>query len=110
MTVAEYAKLSRDDRLKCLERGPSDFAAVLQGYGDDVLAWRPDGRNWAPKEVVFHARDIEELFMARLTLIVATNEPTLVGFDPDKTPDRWAKERHRRRASHSGDEADWASA
>jgi len=29
MTAAEYAKLSRDDRLKRLERGPSDFAGDL---------------------------------------------------------------------------------
>ena len=31
--------------------------------------------------------------MTRLTLMVATNEPKLVGFDPDKTPGRWAEER-----------------
>ena len=93
MTVDEFAKLSRGDRLKRLERGPDDLGAAIRGHGDDVLARRPDGRNWAPKEVVCHMRDIEELLMTRLTLMVATHEPKLVGFDPDKTPDRWAEER-----------------
>lgn len=93
MTVDEYAKLPRGDRLKRLERGPDDFGALIRGHGDDVLARRPDDRNWAPKEVVCHVRDIEELLLTRLTLMVAMNEPKLVGFDPDKTPDRWAEER-----------------
>ena len=93
MTVEEYAKLSRGDRLKRLERGPDDLAAIVRGHGDDVLARRPDGKNWAPTEVVCHMRDVEEMLMARLTASVAMNEPKLIGFDPDKTPDRWAEER-----------------
>jgi hypothetical protein len=93
MTVAEYAKLSRGDRLKRLEGGPDALGAVIRGHGEDVLSRRPDGNNWAPKEVVCHMRDIEELLLTRLTLIVAMDEPKLVGFDPDKTPDRWAKDR-----------------
>ena len=93
LTVEECAKLSRAERLQRLARGPDDLGTVLRGQGDDVLARRPDGRNWAPKEVVCHMRDVEELLITRLALIVATNEPALVGFDPEKTPDRWAEER-----------------
>ena len=97
MTVAEYAKLSRADRLQRLELGPDRVGAVIQGYGDDVLARRPDDKNWAPKEVVCHMRDVEELLMTRLVLTVEMNKPILVGFDPEKTPDRWADERQYRR-------------
>ena len=93
MSVEEYAKLSRAERLQRLERGPDDVGAVIRGHGDDMLARRPDAKNWAPKEVVCHMRDVEELLMTRLTLMLATNEPALVGFDPEKTPDRWAEER-----------------
>jgi len=93
MTVEECAKLSRGDRVKRLERGPDDLSAVIRGHGDDVLARRPDGKNWAPKEVVCHMRDVEELLMTRLASTIVTNEPALVGFDPAKTPDRWAEER-----------------
>ena len=93
MTVEEYAKLSRAERLQRLEGGPDAVGAVIRGHGDDVLARRPDGRNWAPKEVVCHMRDVEELLMTRLTLTIETDKPKLVGFDPAKTPDRWAEER-----------------
>ena len=93
MTVDEYAKLSRVERLERLERGPDRVGAVIRCHGDDVLARRPDSKSWAPKEVVCHLRDIEELLLTRLILTIATNEPQLVGFDPEKTPDRWAEER-----------------
>ena len=75
MTIDEYAKLSRADRLQRLERGPDGVDAAIRGHGDDVLTRRPDAKNWASKEVVCHMRDIEELLMTRLTLIVATKEP-----------------------------------
>jgi DinB family protein len=93
MTVADYAKLPRAERLQRLERGPEAVAAVIRGHGDDLLARRPDRKNWAPKEVVCHMRDVEELLMTRITLTIETKEPKLVGFDPEKTPDRWAEER-----------------
>jgi len=93
MTVEECAKLSRADRLKRLERGPDDLGAALRGQADDVLARRPDSRNWAPTEVVCHMRDVEEMLMTRLAATVAMNEPKLIGFDPSSTPDRWAEER-----------------
>ena len=92
-TLEEIAKQSRDERLGRLSRTPDDLAAAIRGQSEAALVRRPDGRNWAPKEVVCHMRDIEELLMTRLTLMIATNGPQLVGFDPDKTPDRWAEER-----------------
>ena len=67
MTVDEFAKLSRADRLRRLERGPDGVGAAIRGHGNDVLIRRPDGKNWAPKEVVWHMRDIEELLITRLT-------------------------------------------
>jgi DinB family protein len=92
-TPEEIAKQSREERLGRLSRTPDDLAAAIHGQSEAALVRRPDGRNWAPKEVVCHVRDIEELLMTRLTLMIAMNEPQLVGFDPDKTPDRWAEER-----------------
>src|SRR5262249_43073015 len=92
-TVEEGAKQSREKRLRPMAPTPHDLTAAIRGQSEAALSRRPDAKNWAPKEVVCHMRDIEELLMTRLTLMVATNEPRLVGFDPDKTPDRWAEER-----------------
>jgi len=75
MIVDEYAKPSRVDRMQRLECGPDGVDAAIRGHGDDALMRRPDAKSWAPKEVVCHMRDIEELLMTRLSLIVATNEP-----------------------------------
>ena len=91
--LEEIAKQSREQRLGRLSRTPDDLAAAVRDQSEAALVRRPDGRNWAPKEVVCHMRDIEALLMTRLTLVVATNEPQRVGSDPDKTPDRWAEER-----------------
>ena len=92
-TLDEVAKQSREARIRRLSRTPDDLAAAIRGQSEAVLMRRPDGRSWAPNEVVCHMRDIEELLMARLTLTVASYEPRLVGFDPGNTPDRWAEER-----------------
>src|SRR5207247_1516326 len=61
------------------------------GRDDAILSRRPDGKNWAAKEVVCHLRDIEEMFMGRFGLILAMDDPKLA-FDPTM-PDRWAEER-----------------
>lgn len=90
-TMEDYAKLSRDERLERLQRGPDDVAVAIRAQDEAVLARRPDAKNWAAKEIVCHVRDIEELFMGRFQLIMAADDPKL-SFDP-ATPDRWADER-----------------
>ena len=91
-TMEEYAKLPREERVKCLERGPDALAAAIRGQSESVLSRRPDSKNWAAKEVVCHLRDTEELFMGRFELLMAADEPKLASLNP-ATPDRWAEER-----------------
>jgi hypothetical protein len=90
-TMEEYAKQPVADRMKRLTRTADELAAAIRGRDDTALSRRPDGKNWAPKEVVCHLRDIEEMFMTRFGLILAMDDPKLA-FDPT-TPDRWAEER-----------------
>jgi DinB family protein len=90
-TMEEYAKLPVADRMKRLTRTADELAATIRGRDDAALSRRPDAKNWAPKEVVCHLRDIEEMFIARFGLILAMDDPKLA-FDPT-TPDRWAEER-----------------
>ncbi|MGH7309270.1 MAG: DinB family protein [Candidatus Rokuibacteriota bacterium] len=91
-TVEEYAKQTVAQRLTRLERTPDELATALRGQAEAVLARRPDAKNWAPKEVVCHLRDTEELFGSRFQQITLNDEPKLLPLMPD-TPDRWAEER-----------------
>ena len=66
---------------------------------------RPDASSWAAKEVLCHLRDSEELFLLRLEMIAAMDEPLLAAAgmgarvlslrtDGQPTaPDRWAEDR-----------------
>ena len=88
-SLKDYAQLPRDERLARLERMPEAITAAIRGRGDDVLARRPDAKNWAAKEIVCHLRDLEDVFADRIRCILTTTEPTLAGVDAD----RWAEER-----------------
>ena len=112
------------ERLGRLRSTPDDLAAAICGQSDAILSGRPDGRSWSAKEIVWHLRDVEELFLTRLCTMLAVDDPTIltlsatpealaawgikesVGHPLD--PDRWAEERQyyattpRRRSRRSG--------
>ena len=89
-TMEEYAKQPTAQRLERLTRTADELAAALEGRTDAMLSRRPDGRNWAPKEVVCHLRDTEEAFGSRFEQILAMDvDPKLGG----PVADRWAEER-----------------
>lgn len=108
-TREEYAKQPLDQRLERIERTPGELVALIHGQSDVVLSRRPDGKNWAPVEIVCHLRDIEELFMVRFQTMLAMNEPKFLVLGtlppnpaewgiggpvrPAIDPDRWAEER-----------------
>jgi hypothetical protein len=88
-TMDEVAKQPREERLARMQRTADDFAEAVKGQSETALSRRPDARNWSAKEVLCHMRDTEALFMERFQLIMAMDDPTLIGPDPD----RWADER-----------------
>lgn len=88
-TFEEYARQPLVDRLARAERTADEIAEAIRGRDDSVLSRRPDARNWAPKEIVCHLRDVEETVSARFEQIMAMEEPRFVGVNPD----RWAEER-----------------
>lgn len=108
-TREEYLKQPNEQRLKRLERTLDEIAAAIHGQSDAILSRRPDGKNWAAKEVICHLRDIEELLMVRFQTMLAMDEPKFLvlgsmppnpeewgiggGVPPAIDPDRWAEER-----------------
>jgi hypothetical protein len=91
-TMEEVAKQPLQQKLERMTRTADDLAVAILGRSDAALSRRPDGKNWAAKEVVCHLRDTEELFQGRLQLVLEMDEPRLPSLDP-ATPDRWAEER-----------------
>jgi len=87
--LADYAALSRGERLDRLRRTGPELARAIAGVDAARLARRPDATNWAAVEVLCHLRDTEESFLERMRLIVATEEPRFATTNPD----RWAEER-----------------
>jgi len=87
-TIDEYASQPRDARLERLSRTPDELAAAIAGQEEGVLCRRPDAKNWAPKEVVCHLRDAEEVFGARMEQILAMDsDPTLIVTSADRLAD-----------------------
>jgi hypothetical protein len=90
LTIEDYAKQPREQRMQRLTRTADEFSAVIKGQSDAALSRRPDAKNWAGKEIVCHMRDTEEVFGARIEQILAMDvEPKLIATNPD----RWAEER-----------------
>jgi ribonucleotide monophosphatase NagD (HAD superfamily) len=88
LTIEDYAKQPREQRMQRLTRTADDLSAAIKGQSD--AARRPDGKNWAATEVVCHMRDTEEVFGARIEQILAMDvDPKLIATNPD----RWAEER-----------------
>ena len=92
-----------------LARTLEDLVAVVHGLDDAAWSRRPDERNWSPKEIVCHLRDVEELFVVRFMTMLAMDEPKILAFSATREalaawriggsighpldPDRWAEER-----------------
>ena len=109
MTREEYLRIPIGQRLERIHRTASELAPLIDGQSDTVLSRRPDGKNWAAKEIVCHLRDIEELFMVRFQTMLAMDDPKFLVLGamppnpaewgiggpvkPAIDPDRWAEER-----------------
>ena len=108
-TMEEYLTRPVADRLTRLRTTPAEVARVLGGEDDRALSRRAEPRSWAPKEIVCHLRDVEELFLIRFQTILAVEDPPILtlGATPESLaswriggqighpldPDRWAEER-----------------
>ena len=88
--LEEWARRPRSVRLARLGRTADDLASALRGVDPAILTRRPDGKNWAPIEVLCHLRDAEASFLDRLRQVMTTDEPRF----PTINPNQVAEERH----------------
>ena len=72
-----------EEAMARMSRTADDFAAAILGVSDADLSRRPDAKNWSAKEIVCHIRDVEEMFMDRIKLILATDGAKFAPVDAD---------------------------
>lgn len=63
--------------------GPRILRESVAGMSSDQLAARPVPGKWSTQEVICHLADFEIVFADRIKRVIAENEPTLFGGDPD---------------------------
>ena len=88
-SAQSWFEKSADERMARLARMPEQIAAALGTGRAAELARRPAHDAWSATEIVCHLRDIEQIFHARLAMILTRDEPPL----PEAEPERWARER-----------------
>lgn len=65
-------------------KGPKLLRDAVAGMTREQLITRPIAGKWSTLEVVAHLADFEPVYSDRMKRILAENEPTLFGGDPDK--------------------------
>ena len=74
-------------RKKLIEQYKDGYRAVaeaLAGATDEELDARPAPGKWSAREIAHHLADSEMTSAIRLRLLVATNNPHIVGYDQDE--------------------------
>ena len=72
------------DRLIALYRdGYRAVVEALHNVTEEELATQPAPGKWSPREIVHHLADSEMTAAIRLRLLVATDRPTIHGYDQD---------------------------
>src|SRR5476649_1855510 len=63
--------------------GPAQLRTAVAGMTQEQLVARPVLGKWSTLEVICHLADFEIVFADRIKRIIAEDEPTLFGGDPD---------------------------
>ena len=78
--------MTREDRKKLIDQyndGYRVVAEALVGADDEQLDARPAPNKWSAREVVHHLADSEMAAAFRLRLLVAIDNPQILGYDQD---------------------------
>jgi hypothetical protein len=73
----------RAARIDQYEVGYQTVVAALEGITEAELEAREAPGAWSPREIVHHLADSEMTSAIRLRLLIAQDEPTLLGYDQE---------------------------
>src|SRR5262245_57107855 len=63
--------------------GPQQLRQAVQGMPSAQLDARPIAGKWSTRQVICHIADFEPVYVDRMKRVIAQEEPTLFGGDPD---------------------------
>jgi hypothetical protein len=75
--------VDRDDLLQGLAATPVVLARLTEGMNDDQLRAGHGPEQWSIKELIFHLRDVDEVFLGRFQLMADEHNPFLPAFDQE---------------------------
>jgi len=64
-------------------RGPELLRAAVAGLTPEQFNARPIAGKWSTREVICHIADFEPVYADRFKRVIAEDEPTMFGGDPD---------------------------
>lgn len=73
--------------------GPQKLRAAVAGMTDEQLRARPVAGKWSTLEVICHIADFEPVYADRMKRVIAEDQPTMFGGDPDVFAARLAYDR-----------------
>jgi DinB family protein len=79
--------MTSDERRKLIARYDDGYRVVaeaLAGATDEQLDSRPEPGKWTARELVHHLADSEMTAATRLRLLVAIDNPQILGYDQDQ--------------------------
>jgi hypothetical protein len=79
--------MDSNTRKKLIDQYKDGYRAVaeaLTGATDEELETRPAPNKWSTREIVHHLADSEMTAAVRLRLLLAVDNPQIVGFDQDE--------------------------
>jgi uncharacterized damage-inducible protein DinB len=81
-----------DDIIAQLTRGPSLLAGLLDSVPAGDLKRRPRPGKWSAHEHACHVAVMEPMWLTRVALILAQDNPTIISYEPaEDDPDRLLK-------------------
>jgi uncharacterized damage-inducible protein DinB len=75
--------MDRDDLLQALAATPVVLARLTRGMSDEDLRAGHGREQWSVKELVFHLRDVDEVFLQRFQRMADEHDPFLPAFDQE---------------------------
>ena len=72
--------------------GPERLRQAITGMSDEQLDAKPIPGTWSTRQVVCHVADFEPIYADRMKRVIAEDEPTFFGADPDVFAARLAYE------------------